>query len=183
MINGKRVLAVIPARGGSKRLPRKNLRDFLGKPLIQWTWDEARKSAYIDNVQLSSEDREINAYAETHGIDGLYRPAELATSQATIVGVLLHALSVFPDYDLAVVLQPTSPLRTAQDIDCGIALGMSISVGPTGVPNGAVYVVEVPLFKRHPYFGGRVFYMPKERSVDIDTEQDWQLAERYGREG
>jgi len=179
VIDGKRVLAVIPARGGSKRLPGKNLKLLLGKPLIQWAWDEARKSNYIDTIQLSSEDSEIISYAQANCISGFQRPVELATDEATLSDVLLHALKVFSDYDLAVLLQPSSPLRTVKDIDCGINLGFSISVGPEGKPNGAVYVVEVPFFLEYPYFGGQVFYMPKDRSVDINTEQDLVEAECY----
>src|SRR3990167_7202957 len=106
MIDGKRVLAVIPARGGSKRLSGKNLKFLLGKPLIQWAWDEARKSNYIDTVQLSSEDREIIKYAQIAGIDGFQRPPELSTDEANLADVLLHTLRIFTDYDLAVLLQP-----------------------------------------------------------------------------
>ena len=179
MIDGKRVLAVIPARGGSRRLLRKNMRKLAGRPLIQWAWDEARKSNYIDTIQLSSEDSEIISYAQANGISGFQRPVELATDEATLSDVLLHALKVFSDYDLAVLLQPSSPLRTVKDIDCGINLGFSISVGPQGRPNGAVYCVEVPFFLEYPYFGGQVFYMPKVRSVDINTEEDFREAECY----
>ena len=179
MIDGKRVLGVIPARGGSKRLPGKNLKLLLGKPLIQWAWDEARKSNYIDTIQLSSEDNEIICYAQGNGISGFQRPPELATDEASLSDVLLHALSIFSEYDLAVLLQPTSPLRIAKDIDCGIELGFSISVGPDGKPNGAVYCVEVPFFLEYPYFGGQVFYMPAARSVDIDTIEDFFQAKNY----
>ncbi len=180
-ILSKRVLAIIPARGGSKRLPRKNVRDFLGVPLIAWTIAEAQRSVYIDTLLCSTDDNEIETIASLNGCLVSRRPYQLATDEATIADVVLQVLGHNPGHDLIVVLQPTSPLRTVYDIDCGITLGMSISVGPTGAPNGAVYVVETEMFKRYPYFGGRVFYMPAERSVDINTEADWQLAEEYGR--
>lgn len=173
MIDGKRVLAVIPARGGSKRLPRKNLK------LLAWSIQEALKSTYIDTLIVSTEDEEISKIAIYWGSQVLGRPLELAQDDSSINNVLLHAIKKCPDFDLAVVLQPTSPLRTVKDIDCGIELGFSISVGPEGKPNGAVYCVEVPFFLEYPYFGGQVFYMPKERSVDINTEEDFLEAERY----
>src|SRR3989304_3922987 len=77
-------------RGGSKRLPGKNLKLLLGKPLIQWAWDEARKSNYIDTLQLSSEDNEIICYAQANGMDGFQRPVELATDEASLSDVFLH---------------------------------------------------------------------------------------------
>ena len=182
MIDGKRVLAVIPARGGSKRLPGKNLRSFLGLPLFGWSVVQAGKSSYVDNCVLSTEDEEISKLAISCGMLVLKRPAELSTDEASLNDVLSHALKEYQGYDLAVVLQPTSPLRAIKDIDCAIELGFSISVGPDGRPNGAVYCVEVPFFLRYPYFGGRVFYMPKDKSVDINTEEDFKLAEEYGRQ-
>ena len=179
MIDGKRVLAVIPARGGSKRLPRKNLKWLLGKPLLVWTIQEALKSAYIDTLIVSTEDDEIEQLALSYVTHCLKRPKILAQDNSTINECLLHALNLYPGFDLAVVLQQTSPLRIAKDIDCGIELGFSISVGPDGKPNGAVYCVEVPFFLRYPYFGGQVFYMPAARSVDINTIEDFLQAENY----
>jgi len=179
VIDGKRVLAVIPARGGSKRLPRKNLKFLFGKSLLVWTILEAEKSAYIDAIVVSTEDEEISRNAVYWGSKVSRRPHELATDEASLNDVLLHVINDFTGYDLAVLLQPTSPLRTVKDIDCGIDLGFSISVNPEGKPNGAVYCVEVPFFLEYPYFGGQVFYMPKERSIDINTEEDFLEAERY----
>lgn len=181
MIGNQRVLAVIPARGGSKRLPGKNVRDFLGKPLIAWTIEQAQNSSYIDTLICSTDDAEIERISKMWGCKVLPRPSILATDEAQMHDVVLHAISFNRNHELVVVLQPTSPLRIWEDIDFGISLGMSISVGPTGAPNGAVYVVGLDLFKRYTYFAGRVFYMPAERSVDINTEEDWLLAEDYGR--
>lgn len=118
MIEGRSVLAVIPARGGSKTLPRKNVLPVLGRPLLAWTADEARKSAYIDRMALSSEDPEILAVGRDLGLDIPFpRPAELATDIATTDQVLLHLLERVTGYDLLVLLQVTSPLRLAADID------------------------------------------------------------------
>ena len=186
MINGKQVLAVIPARGGSKRLPGKNIANFNKLPLIAWTILAARCLRYIDRLICSTDSLEIAKVCKEYDCNVLMRPAELATDTSTTADAVLHALDIDDHQqttidmngrpDLVVVLQPTSPLRTAADIDCGIALGMSVSVGPDGKTNGAVYVVEAELFRKHPYFGGRVFYMPKERSVDIDTREDFIAA-------
>ncbi|WP_434341253.1 cytidylyltransferase domain-containing protein [Motilimonas cestriensis] len=124
MINGKRVLAVIPARGGSKRLPRKNVLPLAGKPLIAWSIDAAAKSKYIDNVIVSTDDKEIAAIAEQYGgsVPEL-RPEHLSTDHATTQSVLFHTLEKYgADAKIVVLLQPTSPLRTHNNIDEAIEL-------------------------------------------------------------
>lgn len=123
MINGQRVLAVIPARGGSKGVPRKNVRKVGNKPLLAWSIEAARGSRYIDRVVLSSEDAEIMAVAEAWGCEVPFaRPADLARDETSGVEPILHAIEALPGYDFIVVLQPTSPLRTAEDIDGCLAL-------------------------------------------------------------
>jgi len=123
MIDGKRILAIIPARGGSKGVPRKNIRDLGGKPLIAWTIEEAKKSRYIDRLVLSSEDAEIIAVAKAWGCEGPFvRPLELAQDDTPGIAPVLHALELLPDYDYVVLLQPTSPLRRVEDIDGCIEL-------------------------------------------------------------
>jgi N-acylneuraminate cytidylyltransferase len=119
MIEGKSVIAVIPARGGSKGLVRKNIRDVADRPLIAWTIEEAKKSKYIDRLILSSDDPEIISVARNWGCDVPFvRPAELAMDDTPGVAPLLHALTCIPEkYDYALLLQPTSPLRLAADID------------------------------------------------------------------
>ncbi|WP_423064035.1 cytidylyltransferase domain-containing protein [Candidiatus Paracoxiella cheracis] len=121
MINNKKILAVIPARGGSKRLPRKNILPFNGKPLLAWTIAAANRSKYLDKIIFSSEDDEIIEVARKYKVEIPYkRPDELAADHVTASEVVLHALSEFPNYDFVVLLQTTSPLRTAQDIDNAI---------------------------------------------------------------
>ncbi len=119
MIAGKRVLGLIPARGGSKGLPRKNILTVDGKPLIAWTIEQGQQSAYIDRLILSSEDPEIVEIARQWGCETPFvRPQELASDEASGVDVVLHAMrKVSEDYDYLVLLQPTSPLRMAVDID------------------------------------------------------------------
>ncbi len=114
MIAGKTVLAIIPARGGSKGVPRKNIRLLAGKPLIVWTIDEAKKSKYIDRFILSSEDDEIIKIAREYGCEVPFkRPIELAQDDTPGIEPVIHAINTLEDkYDYVVLLQPTSPLRT-----------------------------------------------------------------------
>ena len=119
MIAGKTVLGIIPARGGSKGVPRKNIRLLAGKPLIAWTIDEAKKSKYIDRLILSSEDEEIIKVAREYGCEIPFkRPVEFAQDNTPGIEPVIHTIKKLePNYDYVVVLQPTSPLRTVEDID------------------------------------------------------------------
>ena len=124
MISGKSVLAIIPARGGSKEIPRKNIREVGGKPLIAWTIEEAKKSKYIDRLILSSENEEIIKVAKAWGCEvSFVRPMELAQDDTPGIEPVLHAIkSIHEKYDYVVILQPTSPLRKVEDIDGCIEL-------------------------------------------------------------
>jgi N-acylneuraminate cytidylyltransferase len=138
MIGGARVLAVITARGGSKGLARKNLAPFRGRPLIAWTIDAGKASTLIDQVILSSDDAEIIAVAQGLGCAAPFvRAAALATDEATSLDVVLDAVERTPGYDVVVLLQPTSPLRTAADIDAVIRLleGADTAVSVTEAPS------------------------------------------------
>lgn len=121
-----RVLGVIPARGGSKGIPRKNLVPLAGKPLLYHTIQAAQGSQRLTRTILSSEDREICSVARSFGVDVPFvRPAGLATDDASSVSVVKHALQWVEDaegtrYDFICLLQPTCPLRTAGDIDSAI---------------------------------------------------------------
>lgn len=122
MIAGYTVLGLIPARGGSKGVPGKNVRAVAGKPLIAWTVEAARASRYIDRLILSSDDRGIIDLARTLGCEAPFvRPSELATDEADSLSVVRHALAALPErYAYLVLLQPTSPMRKAEDIDGAI---------------------------------------------------------------
>lgn len=125
-LQSSKLLAIIPARGGSKGLPRKNLLLAGGKPLIAWTIDAALNSKYITSVVLSSDDDEIILTAKNFGCKhAIKRPDELANDSASSVDVVLHALSQYQGYDYVVLLQPTSPLRTSLDIDNAFELILS----------------------------------------------------------
>ena len=112
------LLALIPARGGSKGIPRKNVLELCGKPLIAWSIEAAQKSKYIDRLVVSTEDEEIADISRSYGADVPFiRPAELAMDDTPGIEPVLHALDLLPEFDQILLLQPTSPLRTAEDID------------------------------------------------------------------
>ena len=218
MIDHKSILAIIPARGDSKGLPRKNILPVKNKPLIAWTITEAQKSKYIDRLILSSDDEEIIAVAKEWGCDVPFtRPQHLATDEAQSMDVLFHVMETIKEtYDYIVLLQPTSPLRQVIDIDNCLKLCNSKNV-PACVSmtetdknpywmfqlnenshiqpimakkefasrrqdlpkiyalNGAVYVAEWSWLKKNKTFltdETTGYIMPKERSIDIDTELD-----------
>jgi len=118
VINGKRMLGVIPARGGSKGVPGKNIRLVAGKPLIAWTIEAAQSSKSLDHIILTSDDREIIDVAKKYNCNAPFvRDSHLAIDTTPTVDVVLDALDRCLGYEWVVLLQPTSPLRTAQDID------------------------------------------------------------------
>jgi CMP-N-acetylneuraminic acid synthetase len=120
--NNKKILAIIPARGGSKRLPRKNVLNLANKPLIAWSIESAKNSKYIDKLILSSDDEEIINVAKKFGCEVPFvRPKELAQDETRSIDVVLHTLKTLKEnYDYVILLQPTSPLRTTKDIDKAI---------------------------------------------------------------
>ena len=122
MLNGKTFLAIIPARGGSKRLPRKNVLDLAGKPLIAWSIEAGLKSKYIDKVIVTSDDDEILGIAKQYGSETIKRPNELASDTATSFDALKHTINNTNSYDYIILLQPTSPLRDFKHIDDAIEL-------------------------------------------------------------
>ncbi len=220
MIEGKTVLAIIPARGGSKGVPRKNIREVAGKPLIAWAIEETKKSGYIDRVVVSTDDQEIADIAVQWGGEiPFLRPAEMARDDSPGIAPVIHILNTCDFlYDLVVLLQPTSPLRTVEDIDgaiahmvCQNATACVSVVEPDKSPywmytmngdghlvpllegdyacrqdipkvyalNGAVYVAETSWLLRTKTFVTDetiAYIMPKERSIDIDTETDLAIS-------
>jgi len=197
------VLGVIPARGGSKGVPRKNLKPIAGKPLIVWTIEAAAKSKLMTRCVVSTEDDEIAQVVACHGASVLRRPAELATDDADTLVVLQHALEQMPA-DVVVVLHPTSPIRREGLIDgCiqrfldskvdslgtihkdysyeyGQDMPMRQEIKPRLVDNGNVYVVRAGLIKAGRVLGERLttFEISREEGVEIDEEFDFWLAEQ-----
>lgn len=122
-----RVLAIIPARGGSKGLPGKNIKPLCGKPLIGWTIEQARASKHITEIFVSTDSREIADVAESFGVSvPELRPAELASDTASSASFILYTLEKLQregqEFDYIVLLEPTSPLREVEDIDRSIEL-------------------------------------------------------------
>jgi len=215
-----KILGIILARGGSKGLPKKNIRLLGGKPLIAWTIEAAQKSQWLSRLILSTDDDEIIDAAKKWKCEVPFkRPAHLALDETPSLDPMLHALEKVPGYDYVVLLQPTTPLRTAADIDGCINLcfekkaNSCISVvQPAKSPywmfsrdkesaklsplmqekilrrqdlpqvfaiNGAVYVNKVPWLKEKKSFIDEEtigFEMPASRSIDIDTELDFSMA-------
>ena len=125
MINNKKILAIITARAGSKRLPNKNILDLAGKPLIAWTIDEAKKSKYIDKLIVSTDSEKIAEISKKYGTEVPFmRPKELADDNATSIDVIKHAIEFLgkDKFDYILLLQPTSPLRTIDEIDNAIEM-------------------------------------------------------------
>ena len=214
-------LAIIPARAGSKGILGKNKALICGKPLISWTIAAAKAARSLDEIVVSTDDEEIADIAVSMGVNVPFlRPTELAQDDTPGIEPVLHALSLMPDFDSVVLLQPTSPLRTAADVDAIVELANArqassvISICETQEPiqwnftiqadgnlkplfdsdsiqrrqdapitynlNGALYYLEVPWFLRgKKYLDEETlgFIMPPERSIDIDTDFDWLVAE------
>lgn len=215
------MIVVVPARGGSKGLPRKNVLGIAGKPLIVHSLECALAAKGVTRVVVSTDDAEIADVAR--GVPGVevpfLRPAELSGDTASAIDVHLHAGQMLGTRQICVLL-PTAPLRLPEDIDASVALfrkhnaavvlsvtaakpaawqqnmdadgklapvpGLAASVdnrqgyGRTVIPNGAVYVLDLAeLAATRTYFGPRTWahYMPADRSIDIDGEDDRIIAE------
>ncbi len=120
-----KVLAVIPARGGSKGIPRKNIVNFCGKPLIDYTFEAAKQARGISKIIVSTEDQEIKSFSESKNIEVIMRPRYLAQDNTTTKDVLNHVIlegDFQNKYDLVLTLQPTSPLRKVFHIEESIKL-------------------------------------------------------------
>jgi len=227
MYGDKRILAVIPARGGSKRLPNKNIKELCGKPLITWSVEAGLKSKYIDKLIVSTDSDEIARVSRKSGADVPFiRPDYLGTDSASSFDVIKHSIEFLGNdgehFDYLVLLQPTSPLRTTEDIDLSIeelfrkkansvtsvcevdhsplwsnTLPKSYSMnnfirksvrGKNSQElktyyriNGAVYVCLIKSLLEEKSFISKsksfAYIMDKKKSVDIDTELDFIIAE------
>lgn len=125
MYNGKKILALVPARAGSKGLPGKNVRLLLNKPLIAWSIEAGLRSKYVDRVIASTDGEDIASVAGEYGADVPFlRPAELALDSSPSIDFILHTLDwlqLHKDiYEYLVLLEPTSPLRDSEDVDLAI---------------------------------------------------------------
>jgi N-acylneuraminate cytidylyltransferase len=214
-----KVLGLIPARGGSKSIPNKNLIDLGGRPLIKWTIDAAKKSS-LSRVIVSTESDEIARVSQSFGVEVPFiRPIGLAQDDTQTIDVVLHALSVLDEqFDAVMLLQPTSPFRTSDDIESALTLfddtssvisvaavdgshparmkyvehGLLIdppfveevenmprqNLRPMYIRNGAVYLTSVTDLNKRTFKGEKCWalVMPKERSVNIDSNFDLLVA-------
>ncbi len=219
MHKNKKILAVIPARGGSKGIPRKNIQLLAGKPLIAWTIEQAKKSKYINKLVISTDDEEIAEISKKYGADVPFlRPKKLGEDYVPLDPVIFHAVNVIEKkedikYDFVITIQPTSPLLTTKTIDKAIEIMLNedydtlISVknethlywtkkDKNFVPlykerknrqyldriykeTGAILISRREIITENNRIGSKVFLfeIPKEESIDIDTYQDWWIAE------
>lgn len=229
MLKNKRILAIVTGRGGSKGIPRKNVRPLCGKPLIAYAVLPAKESKYIDRLIVSSDDAEIIEAAKSYGAEAPFvRPTELATDTAKALPVIQHAVKFCENeegkkYDFVVYLEPTGPLRIASDIDGAIEKAVETDadsvvglmeledanpvrvkkivddkIEPFCIPepeglrrqdqekayvrNGSIYVFRRDnIIENNSLWGenSRPFVMPRERSVNIDEESDFLVAEYF----
>lgn len=224
-MRAKKILALIPARGGSKGLPGKNIKDFRGKPLIAHTIEAALSSRLIGDVIVSTDDQQIYDVSIKYGArETFLRPASLAKDNSLVIDTYIYTLDRLSQkgmkIDDFVVLQPTSPLRTSKDIDSAVTMfyeneADSVisytreshpihwhkflddngrfediftkdicnrqSLRPSYYPNGSIYVFKSELIKRRKYYSENsyAYVMPAWRSVDVDTLDDFELAEFF----
>lgn len=167
-------LAVIPARGGSKGLPGKNIRTIAGKPLIAWSIEQALDCSGIDCVHVSTDDPAIAGVAKEYGADVPYlRPAELALDATPTEPVMTYALDWYErngkNFDAVILLQPTSPLRFPG------TLAAALSVFENGRANSLLGVCENHhFFWRNPIQPEALYdYQHRPRRQDIQPEQRW----------
>ena len=167
MISNKKILAVIPARGGSKGIPKKNIKEIAGRPLIAWTIEAAKQSKYIDKIILSSEDEEIISVAKKLGCEVPFiRPPKLSKDEVPGIAPLLHAVEMLPDYDYVVLLQPTSPLRTNKDIDGCIEFC---------IPNRSKSCVSITVSDKNPYW---MYYADDRKKLKPFVSDGTQISYR-----
>ncbi|MBP7088038.1 MAG: acylneuraminate cytidylyltransferase family protein [Candidatus Omnitrophica bacterium] len=196
-------LGIIPARGGSKGIPRKNIKIIAGKPLIAWTIEAAQKSKLLDRFIVSTEDPQIAAISKRYGAEVIERPKELASDEATTLSVLQQVLTVI-EAKAIVLLQPTSPVRNKSLIDTcikkfketqadNLATGFICKFKEYGTysqrrqdlkgffyDDGNVYVVKADLIKKGKLIGKNTqrIETTREENIEIDDEFDFWLAEQ-----
>ena len=197
------ILGITPARGGSKGIPRKNVKIIAGKPLIAWTIEAAKKSKLLDRYVVSTEDIENADIARECQADDLKSPFELATDKVCTLSVLQHAVKEIP-CDIVVVMQATSPIRRPSLIDDCIKefIGCDCESLATGFmckyleygkkelrrqdiqgffyDDGNIYIIKADLIKRGDHFGKKIYrkIISRWENVEIDDHFDFWLAEK-----
>ncbi len=199
----KEVLALIPARGGSKGIPGKNIKPIAGKPLIAWTIAQARAAKSLSRIVVSTEDPKIAAVARRYGAEVLDRPKALATDGADTLDVMRHAARALP-CDVLVLLQCTSPIRGPRLIDAcverflrkkadslgtvfpdfsyeyGVEMPRRQDIKPRLIDTGNVYVMRPDLVLKGDRYGKKIerYETSREEAIEIDEPFDFWLAEK-----
>ena len=197
------ILGVTPARGGSKEIPKKNIKEIAGKPLIAWTIEAARESELLTRYVVSTEDEGIADIARHYGAEVLDRPAALAADDVVTIDVLKHVANSIP-CDIIVVLQATSPVRRPQLIDeCieefidkgydSLATGFICNCKEYGknearrqdikgcfYDDGNVYAIKADLVRKGDRYGKKIGrkIISRWENVDIDNEFDLWVADK-----
>ena len=170
-------IAIIPARGGSKGIPRKNIRMFQGKPLIYWVINAALESNMFKMVMVSTDDEEICEISKTYGAQVPFlRPKELADDTSSTIDVVLDLLQYFPEFDVGTLLQPTSPLTTPADIKDSIYLMENLK---------SESVVSVVRTKSHPQllFSLESDLLMRPMSLDAPISRRQELSDVFALNG
>ena len=189
------ILGVVLARGGSRRIPGKNKRLLGGKPLFLWIAEAGKQAGIFDMMMVSSDDLEILRLAEHNGFWAILRPWYLCTDHCPSYPALGHAVDEWmlvptfgngPKDGTVVLLEPTSPFASPDDIMGAVNLAL-VSGKPVVTatededePNGAVYVATTDWLKTGGHWdrsGPLRYPMPEDRSLDINTPEDWAKAE------
>jgi CMP-N-acetylneuraminic acid synthetase len=197
-------LAVIPARGGSRGVPGKNIRFLHGQPLISWSIQAAQQATSVDRVMVSTDSDNIASIAKACGAEVLMRPPELATDEATTLSVIRHVAAEIHAADTFIILQPTSPLRDEGLIDdcvklyeqgqySNLATGYWCKYREFGTHNnarrqdyagffyddGSVYILSRNLIEQDRWFGDRIFRhaISRHQNYEIDDEIDFVILE------
>lgn len=187
-----KTLGLILARGGSKRLPGKNLKELNGVSLLERAIRCGLDAKSISHVVVCTESMEIQMAAFKAGCkEVVERPDEMATDDATVYPSIEYILDGYDEYHALCLLQPTSPFRAPEDIDmCSRHLldypAVATAAFDKAVPNGAVYIGWASWLLGGGNFDNKSVgrkYMSAERSLDIDTQEDWDRAEQLIKEG
>ena len=197
------ILGITPARGGSKGIPRKNIKIIAGKPLVAWTIDVAKKSKLLDRYIVSTEDKKVAEIARKYGAEIIYRPPELATDEASTASVLQHAIGQI-NCDIIVLLQPTSPIRRPGLIDeCikefidnrydSLATGFMCKYAEYGknelrrqdvrgffYDDGNIYVMRTDFIRKGDRYGKKIGrkIVSRQENIEIDDDFDFWIAEK-----
>ena len=170
MFRSMKVLVVIPARGGSKGIIKKNIKVLHGKPLIQYTIDESKKSLYIDDIVVSTDDKAISKVSKDLGVKVIDRPDKFSGDKALVVDALRYTLDELEKeglrYDIVLLLEPTSPLRTSHIIDECIEkfkdpdVKNVVTFSETSVPPDRIWKIDLNSIE--PYIKGANPWLPRQ---------------------